>query len=186
MVTSQAQCGAMYHTCMKGKCQPHPVMGNNCGVRGQRWRVLHKVLWICTWSLVQITLCRTWRSRLYHLYAPHARVRLLYRQSLNGRCTCNNAVFWERRPLSLESFPPIEALTLGLDYTTQLGTEVEFWWADRGDRGRMFTAHFHIHWLEAIEKCFTVSTEHTGLKGWEMCHQVMNLEYQASQLQPLL
>lgn len=106
--------------------------------------------------------------------------------SLNGRCTCNIATFWERRPLSLGSFPPVEGLTLGLDYTTQLGTEVESWWADRGDRGRMFTARFHIHWPEAKEKCFTVSTEHTGLKGWEMCHQVMNLEYQASPLQPLL
>lgn len=37
----------------------------------------------------------------------------------------------------------------------------------------MFTALFHIPLLEAIEKCFTVSTEQTGLKGWEMCHQVI-------------
>lgn len=40
--------------------------------------------------------------------------------------TCNNAIFWERRPLSLGSFPPMVGLSLDLDYTTQLETEVEF------------------------------------------------------------
>lgn len=46
------------------------------------------VLWLCVWSLAQITLllCRTWKSRLDHQYAPHSRARLLCWQALNGCC----------------------------------------------------------------------------------------------------
>lgn len=154
---------------MKGKRQPSLVNGNNCGVKGDRGEVCYIALWLCAWSLAQITLllCRTWKSRINHLYAPHTRARLHYWQSLNGCClkyTQYCCILGERaavvRVLSSDwGFKPRP------DYTTQPETEVEFWSAEGGDRGRMFTAHFHIPFLEAIELCFTVFPVHTGLKG---------------------
>lgn len=118
-----------------------------------------------------LLLCRTWKSRLYRQHAPLNRAR--YKRCMDAvSSTCKNKIYWERGPLSLGFFPPIEDLSLAPDYTTQLGTE--FWWAEwgwGGDKGRMFTAHFHFSWLEAIEAL--LSTVHTELKGWEMCHQVI-------------